>query len=67
MSEDTKKTTEKMRFCFNCGEELGFDSYYDPLDTCGAAECARAAREAMAQERDEAHEQLDRDMGWGIW
>jgi hypothetical protein len=32
-----------------------------------ARECARAAREAYAQQRDEAHEQLDRDGGWSAW
>lgn len=53
-----------MRHCFNCGAELGHYVGYDRLDTCGARECDRAARDAIAQERDEAHEQLDRDMGW---
>lgn len=56
--------TPKMRHCFNCGAELGVSAYHDPLDTCGARECERAARDAAQQERDEAHEQLDRDMGW---
>ncbi len=55
--------TPKMRFCFNCGAEFGFYADYDQLDDCGAQECQRAAREARAQERDEAHERLDRDMG----
>lgn len=54
----------KMRFCFNCGAELGVYSSYDPLDTCGASECEREAANAARQEREEAHEQLDRDMGW---
>ncbi len=54
----------KMRFCFNCGAELGCYADHDPLDDCGAQECQRAARDAHAQERDEAHERLDRDMGW---
>jgi hypothetical protein len=53
-----------MRFCFNCGAELGCYADHDPLDDCGAQECQRAARDAHAQERDEAHERLDRDMGW---
>jgi hypothetical protein len=56
--------TPKMRYCFNCGEELGFSTWSDPLDTCGKPECDREARDAMQAERDEAHEQLDRDMGW---
>lgn len=54
----------KMRYCFNCGEELGAYSAYDPLDDCGKQECQRAARDAHAQQREEAHERLDRDMGY---
>lgn len=54
----------KMRHCFNCGEELGVYADHDPLDTCGKRECERAARDCMAQERDEAREQLDRNRGW---
>lgn len=57
---------ERMRFCFFCGAELGVYADYDPLDNCGSPECARAARDAAAQERQDAHEQLDRDMGWEI-
>lgn len=62
-----KMAKAKMRYCFNCGEQLGKCADYDPLDTCGAKECDRAARDAARQERDEAHEQLDRDMGWGSY
>jgi len=54
----------KMRYCFYCGEELGVSKYHDHYDTCGKPECDRAARDAMQQEREEAHERLDRDMGW---
>ena len=51
--------------CFNCGEDLGpWDRFSDNMDTCGAPECDREARNAYQQERDEAHEALDRDMGW---
>jgi hypothetical protein len=53
-----------MRHCFNCGEELGCYSDFDPLDTCGNAECNREASYAHQAQREEAHEQLDRDMGW---
>jgi hypothetical protein len=53
-----------MRYCFNCGAELGCYADYGRLDTCGAMECERAARDEARAERDEAHEQLDRDMGW---
>lgn len=57
----------KMRHCFFCGAELGVYAYHDPLDTCGKAECNREASDAARQERDEAHERLDRDMGWSDW
>lgn len=51
--------------CFNCGKDIGEkDRFSEQMDDCGAIECTRAARDAYAQERDEAHEQLDRDMGW---
>jgi hypothetical protein len=54
------------RFCWNCGTSLGFieGKYHDRRDTCGARECERAARDAISEERREAHEQLDRDRGW---
>lgn len=54
----------KTRHCFNCGETIRDSAYYDRFDTCGARECEREARDAQAQERSEAHEQLDRDMGY---
>jgi len=44
----------KMRRCFYCGEEIGAYADYNPLDTCGEGGC----------EREEAHEKLDRDMGY---
>jgi hypothetical protein len=53
-----------MRHCFNCGEELGRSAYHDRLDHCGNPECAREARNAEQEMREQAHEQLDRDMGW---
>lgn len=58
--------TAKMRHCFNCGAELGVMSRweFDPLDTCGKTECEREARIAHERERQDAHEQLDRDMGY---
>ena len=58
------KREPKMRHCFNCGAELGAYADYDPMDTCGSRECDRAARDAAQAERDEAHDRLDRDMGW---
>jgi hypothetical protein len=56
----------KMRYCFNCGAELGAFATrdYEPTDTCGRPACEREARQAMEDERQQAHEQLDRDMGY---
>ena len=54
----------KQRYCFNCGEDIGIYADYDPRDTCGKQACDREARDAAAQEREEAHEQLDRDLGY---
>lgn len=59
---------KKMQHCFNCGAELGvYDRLPGDHDTCGAPECEREARDAYVAERDEAHEQLDRDMGYIPW
>jgi len=56
----------KRHVCWFCGEDMGeFDRRYcDSGHTCGKPECERAARDAEQQEREEAHEQLDRDRGW---
>ncbi len=54
----------KMRHCFYCGEELGIYADYDRLDHCGKRECSRAALDSIQEEREEAHDKLDRDMGW---
>ncbi len=57
--------TPKMQHCFNCGEELGvYVHYVHDIECCGAQECNREMQNIYQQERDEAHEQLDRDMGW---
>lgn len=55
----------KMQHCFYCGEELGiYDADYRDLQTCGKSECEREARSEEQAARSDAHEQLDRDMGW---
>jgi hypothetical protein len=56
--------TPRMQRCFYCGAEIGVMAYAEPFDTCGKPECDREAAAAQRQERDEAHEQLDRDRGW---
>lgn len=54
-------------YCFYCGEELGMfkrkQSQRD-LDSCGKLECDRAARDCLQEEREQAHEHLDRMNGW---
>lgn len=56
----------RMRHCCVCGDELGVieDKHYDRNDTCGKQACEREMRDAEAAERFDAHERLDRDMGW---
>jgi hypothetical protein len=63
---DRSQTKPRRHYCWYCGKDMGvFDRRFcETTDTCGDRECERAARDAAAQERDEAHEQLDRDMGW---
>lgn len=55
----------KERFCFNCGASMGVYADYDRMDDCGRRECVQAYRDVAAEEREQAHEQLDRDNGWG--
>lgn len=56
---------DRRHHCFNCGEDIGpWDRFSDRTDTCGAPECLREASYQAQAERDEAHEQLGRDMGW---
>ena len=55
----------KMRHCFNCGQDIGTYSDWDPLDNCGQLECVREARAAareMAEQRA-----MDTDDGRGIY
>jgi len=56
----------KERFCWNCGASLGVieGRHYDRRDTCGSRECEREARDEERAEREDAHRQLDEDMGW---
>ena len=60
--------TPKMQHCAYCGEEMGvYVMPHGAHDICGAQECERYAREADAAEREEAHERLDAERGWGRW
>lgn len=62
----TSQRPGKERFCWCCGESMGFveNRHYERGDTCGKPACEREAREAEQMERDQAHEDLDRDRGW---
>ena len=66
MTDAPKARKARERHCWFCGASMGIieDRHYDRGDTCGKLECDRAARDAQAAEREEAHERLDRDMGW---
>lgn len=63
MTEPGKKALP-MRHCFNCGVELAPSPFRERFPSCGSPACEREARAEMQQEREEAHERLDRDMGW---
>jgi len=57
--------SDRRHTCYYCGDDIGqWDRFSDRFDTCGRPECEREARDAAYAEREEAHEQLDRDMGW---
>lgn len=64
MTEQQKP--QRRHHCAYCGQDLGiWDARYcDRNDTCGEPECNRNAREEAQAEREEAHDRLDRDMGW---
>ena len=56
----------KRQYCSYCGEDIGeWTKFSDRNDTCGKRECARFIRDEEIAEREQAHEQLDRDRGWG--
>ena len=64
-TEQTPAKPARRSYCFNCGADLGpWDRFCSPGDDCGAQECVRAAQDSAREEREEAHERLDRDMGW---
>lgn len=58
-----KRTIEH---CENCGAYLGrpVEKLYGDFIVCGERECSRAEQDFHAQQREEAHEQLDRDLGY---
>ncbi len=56
----------KISQCEYCGDDLGYEVNKMPGEaiTCGKRECERWARDEVLAAREEAHEQLDRNMGW---
>jgi len=57
----------KTEYCDYCGEYLGGPvEKYDSSDliTCGKQECERWARDELRAQREEAHRQLDEDLGY---
>jgi hypothetical protein len=67
MASESDKLKGRERFCACCGESLGriADRYYDRSDTCGRPDCDREARDMDRAEREDMHERLDRDLGYG--
>ena len=64
MSETTSPKTPKRHVCAYCGDDMGpWTKFSDKRDACGKLECTQWEREELRAEREEAHEQLDRDMG----
>lgn len=66
MSDPKPAPKARLRHCCVCGAEMGLiqDRHYDRNDTCGKTDCEREMRDQHEAYRDEAHERLDRDMGW---
>jgi hypothetical protein len=57
----------KVRHCWNCGANMGFieNRYFDRMDTCGARDCEREARNAFEEDRQAAHDAVDDYYGGG--
>lgn len=65
MVDETIKPKRRYR-CAQCGKDMGeWDGRYcDSRDTCEERDCARGARDDAYAEGEEAHDRLDRYMGW---
>jgi len=57
---------QMIKHCENCGADLGrpVKKEYGDFVTCGKRECNRAEQDFYAEQRESAHEQLDRDLGY---
>ena len=61
-------TAVKRQYCAHCDDDMGeWTKFSDRHDTCGKPECERFGRDQDRAERDEAHERLDRDIGYDRW
>lgn len=65
MATTPRPPAGKTRYCWYCGQNMGWiaNRDYDTRDTCESAECAREVRSAAAEDRQDAHDQIDRDRG----
>ena len=61
-------TAMKRQYCAYCDDDMGeWTKFSDRHDTCGKPECEGFGRDQDRAERDEAHERLDRDIGYDRW
>lgn len=54
----------KMAHCKYCGKEIGLQDRLWGDESCGDTVCERFIRAQQQSEREESHEQLDRDLGY---
>lgn len=56
----------RQRYCWVCGDDMGFieNRHYDRRDTCGKGTCEREASDTAREEREQAHRDLDDELGW---
>ena len=55
----------KMKCCAWCGDEIGMTDANDrEPEACGKRDCQREVRGMYQEQREAAHEELDRMNGW---
>jgi hypothetical protein len=68
MNDQPKPEPKRRHHCAYCGDDMGpWNAYSRRGDCCGKGECQNFEREEARAEREEAHEQLDRDLGYDRW
>lgn len=66
--EQPKAKPERRQVCAYCGDDLGpWGRYSDRNDACSKRECQAWELDQAQAEREEAHERLDNDLGYGRW